>query len=98
VNTVILNWQRPLWEEDQEVVKSSGRKEPMWVAIHKCMEATVGIFLYPKLAIMVYLSYYLLGFSSTKSEKRAEEVLPGIGGLRGWGWGGGGTSNVYTCA
>jgi hypothetical protein len=31
VNIVILNWQRPLWEGDQEVVKRSGRDEPMWV-------------------------------------------------------------------
>jgi hypothetical protein len=35
---VILNWQRPLWEGDQEVVKSSGRDETMWFAIQKCME------------------------------------------------------------
>jgi hypothetical protein len=33
VNIVILNWQRPLWEEDQEIVKRSGRDEPMWVVI-----------------------------------------------------------------
>jgi hypothetical protein len=31
---------------DQEVVKKSGRDEPMWVAIHKSMEATLGISLY----------------------------------------------------
>jgi hypothetical protein len=24
-----LEWQRPLWEGDQEVVKRSGRDEPM---------------------------------------------------------------------
>jgi hypothetical protein len=29
VNIVILNWQRPLWEGDQEVAKRSGRDEPM---------------------------------------------------------------------
>jgi hypothetical protein len=28
-NIVILNWQRPLWEGDPEVVKRSGRDEPM---------------------------------------------------------------------
>jgi hypothetical protein len=38
-------------------VKRSGRDEPMWVAIDKCMEATVGNSLY---------SSYV--FSSTKSE------------------------------
>jgi hypothetical protein len=43
---VILNWQRPLWEKAQEVLKRSGRNEPMWVAIHKCMEATLGISLH----------------------------------------------------
>jgi hypothetical protein len=34
VNIIILNWQRPLWEGDQEVAKRSGRDEPMWVAIN----------------------------------------------------------------
>jgi hypothetical protein len=46
VNEVILNWQRPLWEGDREVVKRSGRDEPMWVAIHKCTKAMQGISLY----------------------------------------------------
>jgi hypothetical protein len=54
VNKVILNWQRPLWEGDQEVMKRSDRKKSMWDVIHKCMEATLGIsvysYLYPKLA------------------------------------------------
>jgi hypothetical protein len=36
--------QRPLWEGDQEVAKRSGR-EPMWVAIFKCLEAMLGISL-----------------------------------------------------
>jgi hypothetical protein len=45
VNIVILNWQRPLWEGDREVGKRSGRDEPMWVAIHMCMEATLGFCL-----------------------------------------------------
>jgi hypothetical protein len=51
---IILNWQRPLWEGDQEVAKRLGRNEPMSVAIHKGMEAMLGIclysYLYPKLA------------------------------------------------
>jgi hypothetical protein len=49
-------------------VKRSGRKEPMWVAIHKCMEATPGISLYShlKLAKMLCLSYYLLCFLLNK--------------------------------
>jgi hypothetical protein len=53
----------------QEVVKTSGRDKPMWIAIHRYMEATLGVYLcrylYPKLAKMLCLSYYLLFFSST---------------------------------
>jgi hypothetical protein len=46
VNKVILNWQRPLWEDDQEVVKRSGRDESIQVVIHLCIEAMLGISLY----------------------------------------------------
>jgi hypothetical protein len=46
VNIVILNWQIALWEGDQEVVKRSGRDEPIQVVIHMCMEAMLGISLY----------------------------------------------------
>jgi hypothetical protein len=46
VNIVILNWQRQLWEGGQEVVKRSGRDEPMWVTIHMYMEAILGISLF----------------------------------------------------
>jgi hypothetical protein len=50
----------------QKVVKRSGRDEPMWVVIHKCMEATLAIslysYLYLKLAKPVCLSYYFLCF------------------------------------
>jgi hypothetical protein len=45
-NIVILNWQRPLWEGDWEVVKRSGRDESIRVVIHLCMEAMLGISLY----------------------------------------------------
>jgi hypothetical protein len=73
VNKVILNWQRPLWEGDQEVAKKSGRDEPMWVVIHKCMEAMLGISLhsnlYLKLAKMLCLSYCLLCFLFNKIRK-----------------------------
>jgi hypothetical protein len=61
---------RLLWEGDQEVVKRSGRDEPMWVAIHMCIEAMLGIslysYLYLKLAKMLCLSYYLLCFPINK--------------------------------
>jgi hypothetical protein len=50
-----------------EAMKRSGRDEPVWIVIHKCMEAMLGIslysYLYPKLAKIICLSYYLLGFS-----------------------------------
>jgi hypothetical protein len=51
-------------------MKRSGRDEPMWIAIHKCMEAMLGIslysYLYLKLAKMIRLSYYLLCFLYNK--------------------------------
>jgi hypothetical protein len=97
MNKVILNWQRPLWEGDQEVVKKSGRNEPMWVAIYKCMEAMLGILLYrylhPKLAKMLCLSYYLLCFLFNKigeGDRTPSAWKQGIVGV-------GGTNNVYTC-
>jgi hypothetical protein len=34
VNKTILNWQKPLWEGDQEVVKKCGKDEPIWVVIN----------------------------------------------------------------
>jgi hypothetical protein len=44
----------------------SGRDEPMWVAILRCMEATLGSSLYSyvylKLARTLYSSYYLIYF------------------------------------
>jgi hypothetical protein len=59
-----------------------GRNEPMMVATHKCVEATLGIslysYLYLKLAKPVCLSYYLSCFLFNIIErKREEEVLPG---------------------
>jgi hypothetical protein len=40
VNEVILNWQKPLWEGEKEVLKRFGTDEPMWIAMHKCKEIT----------------------------------------------------------
>jgi hypothetical protein len=56
-----------------------GRDEPIWVAMHKCMEAMLGIFvqlsLPQKCHIFLTISYV---FSSTKLEnKMAGCVLPG---------------------
>jgi hypothetical protein len=87
VNKVILNWQKPLWESNQEVVKRSGRDEPIWVAIQKCMKAMLGISLYSclylKLAKMLCLSYYLLHFLFNKI---GEEGRTGSAwNQKGWG-------------
>jgi hypothetical protein len=67
------------WEGDRQVVKRSGRDEPIRVVIHMCMEAMLGISLYSYLYLNLakMLSFLLsLVFSSTKLEKRAEQVLP----------------------
>jgi hypothetical protein len=84
VNKVILKWQRPLWDGDQEVVERSGRDEPMWISIHKCMKATLGIFLYSylylKVAKTLWLSYYLLCFLFNKIREWG-----GTGCTRKWG-------------
>jgi hypothetical protein len=52
--------------------KRSGRNKPIWVVIHKCMGAMLGIslysYLYPKLAKTFCLSYYLLCFLLNKIE------------------------------
>jgi hypothetical protein len=89
-NKVILNWQRPLWEGDLEVVKRSGRDESFWVVIYKCMDTMLAIslyiYLYLKLPEMLCLSYFFYVFSSTKLEKRAEQVLPGSERGRGERW------------
>jgi hypothetical protein len=66
-------------------VKRSGRDEPMWVVIHMCMEATLGISLYSyldlKLAKMLCLSYYLLMFCLQQNWRREQNrVLPGSEG------------------
>jgi hypothetical protein len=70
----------------QEVVKRSGRDEPMWVAIHLCMETTKGMslysYLYFKLAKTLCLSYYLSCFLFNKigeQEGRTGSARKGIG-------------------
>jgi hypothetical protein len=104
-NKVILNWQRPLLEEDQEVVKRSGRDEPVWVVIHKCMEAMIGIclysYLYLKLAKILCLPYYLLCFLFNKigemSRTGSAQKQQCEGQVGGVDLGGGGPNNVNTC-
>jgi hypothetical protein len=74
-------------------VKRSGRDEPVWVTIHKCMEAMLGIslysFLYLKLAEMLCLSYYLLCFLFNK----VIEQESGTGSVQKQEWGE--VKNVY---
>jgi hypothetical protein len=66
----MLNLQRLLWEGDQEAVRRSGRDEPICIAIHMCMDVMLGISLYsyhyPKLAIMLMLSFHLSCVLSNK--------------------------------
>jgi hypothetical protein len=85
-------------------VKRSGRDEPMWVAIHKCMEAMLGIslssYLYLKLAKT--LSFLLpLVFSLQQNRRRRRWnrfcLEAAVGEVVGWGRGVGGPNNVYTC-
>jgi hypothetical protein len=94
---VILNWKRPLWEGDWEVVKGSDRGESMWVAIFMCMKAMLGISLYSylnlKLAKMLHLSYYPLCFLFNK----IRDQEGGVGSAWKSGWRGGGPNKVYTC-
>jgi hypothetical protein len=65
--------------------EESCREEPMWVVIHKCMEAMLGIslysYFYPKLAKMLCLSYYLLCFLFNKI--RGQEGRTGSAGKQG---------------
>jgi hypothetical protein len=60
-------------------VKESGRDELMWIVIHMCMEAVLGISLYSFLYLKLTktLSFLLcLMFSFQQiGEKRAEQVL-----------------------
>jgi hypothetical protein len=85
----MLNCQRPLWEGDRAVVKRSGRDEPMWVAIHKCMETALGISLYSyvylKLAKMLGLCYYCLCFLFNKIREQEGGTGSALK-LAGEGW------------
>jgi hypothetical protein len=75
-------------------VKRSGRDEPMWVVIHKCMEAMPGIFLYIylylKLEKPLCFSFYLMCFFFSKIREQEGRT----GSARGRA---GGANNVYTC-
>jgi hypothetical protein len=68
-------------EGDQEVVKWSGRDESIRMVIHLCMEAMLGISLhsYPYLNYQKHYVFLIIAYvySSTKGDKRAEQVLSG---------------------
>jgi hypothetical protein len=70
--------------ESSKKVWPKTRGEPMWITIHVCMEATLGISLYSYLYLKLAKHYVFLitsyVFSSTKSENKRAQVLPGSGG------------------
>jgi hypothetical protein len=85
--TKVTMGRRP--KSSEEVVD-----EPMWVVIHLCMAAILGILL--KLAKMLCLSYYFLCFLFNKiGEQEGGKVLPGSG--QGVWSGEVSQNNVYTC-
>jgi hypothetical protein len=67
----------------------------MWVTIHKCTEAMLGIslynYLYTKQTKMICLSYYLLCFLFNKFGKEG-----GIGSAWKWGFEEGGEEEAQT--
>jgi hypothetical protein len=68
-------------------VKRSGNDEAIWVAIHNCMEAPEGIFLYSYLYLKLAKHYAFLiisyVFFLTKSENNwLKQVLTRSGGWR----------------
>jgi hypothetical protein len=75
-------------------MKKSGRDESIWVVVHICMEAILGISLYSycyfKLAKCYIFLIVVYVFSSTKLEKRTEQALPGSEEVEGRGTGQGG--------
>jgi hypothetical protein len=74
-------------------VKRSGRDDPMWTTVHKCMEAMLGISLYSSLYLKVAkplcLSYLLCFLFNKIGEQEG-----GTGSARREG---DGPNNVYTC-
>jgi hypothetical protein len=85
VNIVILNWQRPLWEGDKEVVKGSGRDELMWVAIHMCMEAMLRISLHSYLYLKPAKTLsFLLFFMFSLQQNWIQEGGTGSAQKREW--------------
>jgi hypothetical protein len=75
-----LSMGKSLWAGDREVVKRSGRDEPIRVVIHTCMEAVLGLslysYLYLKLAkILSFLLSLCLLFNKIGEEGRTGSAL-----------------------
>jgi hypothetical protein len=81
-------------------VKRSGRDEPMWVVIHMCMEATLGIslysYLYLKLAKMPSFLLSLMFSLQQNWRIRGQNRFYLEGWERAEGEGRS-PNNVYTC-
>jgi hypothetical protein len=62
-------------------VKRSGRDEPMWVAIHMCMEAMLGISLYSYLYLKLAkaMSFLLSPMHSLQQNQRTRGWNRGTG-------------------
>jgi hypothetical protein len=83
-------------EGDQEVMKRSGRDEPIWVVIHMCMETTQGIslniYVYLKLQrLHVFLTIFYNFFFYKNQRTREWNRFSKEAGME---WGGG--PNNYT--
>jgi hypothetical protein len=93
-NTIILNWQRPLWEGARKYWRSLVRWTNM-VVIHMFMETMLGIslcsYLYLKLAETLSFSYYLSCFLFNKVREQEGKTGSAWKQRRWWG------NNVYTC-
>jgi hypothetical protein len=80
MSIIILNWQWPLWEGDQEVVKRSSRDEPMWVVTHLL---TTLSYVYLKLAKTLFFFLSFMFFLQQNRRTRGQNrFCP-----EAWGWG-----------
>jgi hypothetical protein len=56
-------------------VKRSGRNEPMWFVIHKCMEAMLGIASQTN-KIAIFLNYlYILSSSKWENKRAVAQIM-----------------------
>jgi hypothetical protein len=76
-------------EGDQEIVKRSGRDKLVCVAVHKCMEAMLGISLYSHLYLKLAKTLsFLLSFKFSLQQNQKRRVWNRFC-LEAGGWGGG---------